>query len=292
MKRFSLFFASLSALLFGSAQTAHAADTVAVNFPPATEQEFSNAATEAIASPTHPPPPSADIALNFAPPTSPNPQPPPLSPLPSTPTSDSSQIFANGSNSLVARTVGHAEGTRTADGGKTSAYQGHVDPGNGVWNLGSFSFQHCQEAAYNCSTPEEADVYQLQRLQRQAAELQQRAAAVGLTMTLEEELNGIDLANQAPAAALGTPGYVEWLKRAREEGRLGQDAILRARVDSYWDPNLNGWNAPGLGNTEANITHDQNRRRLAIARALQAYQEQLTREQVASRLIEQDLQDS
>jgi hypothetical protein len=171
--------------------------------------------------------------------------------------------------------VGHAEGTRTADGGKTAAYQGHVDPGNGVWNLGSFSFQHCQEAAYHCSTPEEADVHQLQRLQGQAAQLREQAAALGLTMTLEEELNGIDLANQAPAAALGVPGYVEWLKRARESGHIGEDAILRARVDSYWDPNLNGWNAPGLGNTEANITHDQNRRRLAIAHALHDYQRQL-----------------
>jgi hypothetical protein len=47
-----------------------------------------------------------------------------------------------------------------------------------------------------------------------------------------------------------------------------------------------------LGNTEANITHDQNRRRLAIAHALQAYQEQLAREQIANRLIQQDLQDS
>ncbi|HEY9663150.1 MAG TPA: hypothetical protein V6C65_32295, partial [Allocoleopsis sp.] len=35
------------------------------------------------------------------------------------------------------------------------------------------------------------------------------------------------------------------------------------------------WNAPGLGNTEAQITHDQERRMLAIARALATYLQDL-----------------
>jgi hypothetical protein len=83
-----------------------------------------------------------------------------------------------------------------------------------VWNLGSFSFQHCRE--YNCSTPEQADAHQLNRLKGQAEKLQQRTAALGFDMTLLEELNGIDLANQAPLAALGEPGYPEWLKKARD----------------------------------------------------------------------------
>ncbi|WP_421659346.1 hypothetical protein [Leptothermofonsia sp. ETS-13] len=173
----------------------------------------------------------------------------------------------------MARTVGHAEGTRTPDGSKTRAYQGHRDPGNGVWNLGSFSFQHCRE--YNCSTPEEADVHQLKRLREQADKLRQRTAALGLSMTLLEELNGIDLANQAPLAALGYPGYPEWLKKAHDMGLKGEAAVLWARVKSYWDPNLNGWNAPGLGNSEARIEHDQNRRLTAIARALGVYEQQV-----------------
>jgi hypothetical protein len=43
----------------------------------------------------------------------------------------------------------------------------------------------------------------------------------------------------------------------------------------YWDPGINGWNAPGLGNSESQIEHDQNRRLTAIARALDVYQQQV-----------------
>ncbi len=125
------------------------------------------------------------------------------------------RLFEKGSESIVARTVGHAEGTRSPDGSRTPAYFGHVDPGNGVWNLGSFSFQHCREAHYQCSTPEQADTFQLQRLKTQAETLEKRTAALKLAITLEEELNAIDLANQAPLAALGKPGYSEHLQRAK-----------------------------------------------------------------------------
>jgi hypothetical protein len=201
----------------------------------------------------------------------------------------------------VARAVGHAEGTRTAEGGKTRAYHGHVDPGNGVWNLGSFSFQHCREIYYRCSTPEAADTHQLRRLQAQAQQLQQRADWLGIDLTLEQKLNGIDLANQAPAAALGNPGYVEWLKQAEEKGMTGGDAILWARVLAYWDPGQKRWNAPGLGNSEPTITHDQNRRMTAIARALSLYEQQETQtprnqvaqpsstEQLANQILNLDL---
>ncbi|MGA7937008.1 MAG: hypothetical protein WCA35_25870, partial [Kovacikia sp.] len=232
--------------------------------------------------------------------------PPASSPPPSAaPAATSTDLFAGGSDSLVARTVGHAEGTRTPDGSKTRAYQGHVDPGNGVWNLGSFSFQHCRE--YNCSTPEQADEHQLKRLQGQSEKLEQKTAALGIAMSLLEELNGIDLANQAPLAALGTPGYADWLKKARDKGLTGSEAVLWARVQSYWDPNRNSWNAPGLGNSEDRITHDQNRRLMAIAGALDIYQQQVAagkitpepkpkvaskppEEKTADRIIFQDLQ--
>jgi hypothetical protein len=184
-------------------------------------------------------------------------------------------LFAGGSDSLVARAVGHAEGTRTPDGRKTRAYYGHKDPGNGVWNLGSFSFQHCREPRYQCATPEEADDRQLQRLQTQHAALLRRAAGAKLQMTLVEQLNGIDLANQAPLAALSEQGYIDRLLQAKQKGFNGQDAILEARVWSYWSPHKNRWDAPGLGNIEPSIRHDQERRLLAIARALTMAQQQL-----------------
>jgi hypothetical protein len=217
--------------------------------------------------------PTPTTALSFDPPVAstavtapPPPTPPTVASAPSSNTE--ADLFTGGSDSLVARTVGHAEGTRTADGNKTRAYYGHSDPGNNVWNLGSFSYQH------GARSPQEADEKQLRRLQRQADVIRQKADAHRLSLSLEEELNAIDLANQAPLAALDTPGYVEWLKKARDRGLTGSEAVLWARTQSYWNPRLNRWEAPGLGNTEGNISHDQNRRLTAIARALDVYQQQ------------------
>lgn len=176
-------------------------------------------------------------------------------------------LFEGGSESLVARTVGSAEGTRTADGLRTRAYFGHVDPGNGVWNLGSFSYQH------GARSPEEADDKQLTRLRKQAAILQEQAAAKGIQLTLEEKLNGIDLANQSPRAALDRGGYIDWLAEARNLGLTGEEAVLWSRTRSFLDPDTQQWNAPGLGNNVASISRDQERRLKAIARALQAYRQ-------------------
>lgn len=175
-------------------------------------------------------------------------------------------LFMGGAESVVARVVGSAEGTRTAEGLRTPAYYGHTDPGNGVWNLGSFSYQH------GAASPEEADERQLKRLQQQTQSLLERAAAFGLELTLEEKLNGIDLANQAPKAALDRGGYIDWLAESRQLGMTGQEAIAWARTRSFLDPDTQQWNAPGLGNTVHGISHDQERRMQAIARALTAIQ--------------------
>ncbi|MEM8604695.1 MAG: hypothetical protein AAGF24_12780 [Cyanobacteria bacterium P01_H01_bin.121] len=175
-----------------------------------------------------------------------------------------SQIFRGGVESLVARAVGSAEGTRTPEGHKTKAYFGHVDPGNGVWNLGTFSYQHTAQ------TPEEADAKQLRRLQSQSLALKQKAHAHNLVLSLEELLNGIDLANQAPMAALDRAGYVEWLAEARKLGMTGSEAIIWARTRAFIDPDTQRWNAPGLGNNIHSITQDQSRRVDAVARAVRA----------------------
>ncbi|KAM3090345.1 hypothetical protein ACKFKG_29965 [Phormidesmis sp. 146-35] len=174
-------------------------------------------------------------------------------------------LFEGGSDSLVAKAVGSAEGTRTPDGGRTRAYYGHVDPGNGRWNQGSFSYQH------GANSPEAADYQQLRRLQSQADLIRQKAGTNRLMLSLEAELNGIDLANQAPLAALDNGGYVDRLKQAYDRGFTGSDAVLQARVYSFINPRTNQWDAPGLGNTEASITHDQGRRLDAIAQALSAH---------------------
>lgn len=184
-------------------------------------------------------------------------QPDPLDPL-----------FEGGANSLVARVVGSAEGTRTTEGQRTRAFYGHRDPGNGVWNLGSFSYQH------GATSPEEADEKQLKRLRKQAATLQEKAIQAGIEMTLAEQLNGIDLANQSPRAALHRGGYIDRLAESRQLQMQGDEAILWSRTRSFLDPDTQKWNAPGLGNTAHGVTRDQERRMRAIARTLDAYQQQ------------------
>ncbi|MBD2106528.1 hypothetical protein [Nodosilinea sp. FACHB-13] len=177
-------------------------------------------------------------------------------------------LFEGNSDSLVARAVGSAEGTRTPNGAINPAYFGHTDPGNRVWNMGTFSYQH------GAQTPEEADQKQLARLQNQGDVLRQRALKHGLNLTLEETLNGLDLANQSPLAAIGRVGYVERLAEAKANGYEGSEAILVARTRSYINPNTGRWNAPGLGNTEAGIRRDQQRRANAVAQAIAAYETQ------------------
>lgn len=174
-------------------------------------------------------------------------------------------IFAEGTDSLVARTVGSAEGTRHWNGERTRAYYGHVDPGNGVWNLGTFSYQH------EARNPEEADQKQLNRLQRQGDEIEAQAAEQGLELSLEEKLNALDLANQAPLAALDRGGYIDRLAQARRLNMAGTEAILWARTHSYIDPDTRRWNAPGLGNNVSSISRDQERRMVAISKALRAF---------------------
>ena len=174
-------------------------------------------------------------------------------------------LFVGGTDSLVARAVGSAEGTRTPNGGITPAYYGHSDPGNGVWNMGTFSYQH------GAKTAADADQKQLRRLQSQSEILKRRAVKQGLNLNLEETLNGIDLANQSPLASIGRVGYIERLVEARNMGHSGFEAIVVARTRSYINPDTQRWNAPGLGNTLESITRDQRRRADAVAKALAVY---------------------
>ncbi len=173
-------------------------------------------------------------------------------------------LFQGGADSVVALAVGSAEGTRRPNGDRTWAYHGHHDPGNGHWNLGSFSYQH------EASSPADADEKQLKRLQIQAQQLQQLAVQKQLKLSITEALNGIDLANQAPLAALDR-GYINRLEEARQLSLGEVEGILHARTWSYWDPDLDQWNAPGLGNQWLSISEDQRRRQAAIAQTLDLY---------------------
>jgi hypothetical protein len=178
----------------------------------------------------------------------------------------------------VARTVGHAEGTRGADGSKNPAYHGHVDPGNGVWNRGTFSYQFGNAA--NLS-PEAADQQQLARLQASYDRaVVPKAQQLGVELSLEEQLNAIDLINQAPLAVTETGGFVERLAEAkRQKGLQAEQAILEGRVWAFWHPQQQRWDAPGLRSydhvsKQESIRRDQERRMVAIRAALMRYRQE------------------
>lgn len=187
-------------------------------------------------------------------------------------------LFEGGSESLVARTVGAAEGTRTPNGGKTQNYHGHVDPGNGVWNRGTFSYQFGNSE--NLS-PDEADRRQLAKIKRIYESIMlAKAEKHGVApLTLEEEINGIDLINQAPLAVTEDGGYIERLAEAKQKGLTGTEAILKARIWAFWDDGKGGWDAPGLRayddiGKEESIRRDQDRRIGMISQAIEAYEKE------------------
>ncbi len=194
-----------------------------------------------------------------------------------------------GHNSPIAIAIGVAEGTRTLDGGKTPAYYWHPDPGNGANNFGTFSYQHLpatktdevdrqasgtakREVAKESGLPELSDRLQLQKLEKFYQQLQQQAKARGIELTNLEVLNGLDLANQSEAAALSPWGYVDRLVQMRSllPGQV-EEQIREARAWSYWSPDRNTWDAPGLGNNYENIRRDQDRRFAAVKEVLQTY---------------------
>ncbi len=240
--------------------------TAATPAPPGASTPTAQAPSRSEAIPPQSPAPRDTVAITLEVPPTALPPTPLSSAAPAPPAAtfqgDLAPLFAGGVDSLVARAVGSAEGTRTPEGHRNPAYYGHVDPGNGAWNLGTFSYQH------GAASPEEADTRQLQRLQRQTRALQAQATAKGLTLSQRELLNGIDLANQAPLAALGRGGYIDWLAQARSLSMPEAEGIVWARTRSFLDPDTQRWNAPGLGNTVHSITRDQARRATAIDRAL------------------------
>ena len=300
MKRIAFLIISLTACFLSSVSLASAQDTIALSFAvPGTEASPNSSAAPdsgpvALAPPSDPAPQSPPVAIAQAQVVSFNvpgeakaaPEPAGGSVQPVAAVGDAA-LFSGGSDSLVARTVGHAEGTRSADGGKNPGYYGHADPGNGVWNRGTFSYQFGN--AENLK-PEESDQRQLDRIKgHYDRAVAPKAEQLGLKLSLEEKLNAIDLANQAPLAVTESGGFVERLAEAKREKKLEQDkATLEARVWSFWDNKKGGWDAPGLRayddvSKEESIRRDQDRRMKAISDALQEYtQEQKAKQPIPS----------
>ncbi len=222
--------------------------------------------------------------------TKPLPPPPPVAhttkPLPPPQVAQiPEEWWQQGSGSPLAIALGAAEGTRRYDGSKTPIYYWHTDPGNNADNFGTFSYQHLQPAekapviaaktaekkrqiSANLGLAEIADRRQLARIKKYYEQLRQQAFEKGMNLNQKELIAGLDLANQAPLAALNPMGYLDRLIQMRKLIDDFDEQILEARIWAYWHPRRNTWDAPGLGNTYDRIRHDQKRRLGEIEKAL------------------------
>lgn len=162
------------------------------------------------------------------------------------------KLPAKGNSELSDRalvcSIGAAEGTRDQNCNPTAAYKGHTDPGNGVENLGSFSYQH------GASSPEDADRRQLMRLRQAEADLQSQAVdKFGQPLSKPALGAALDLWNQSPEAG---ESLIDNLPSAQPTS----EQIVKARSQSYVDPATGHLDAPGLGNNAAQVEADQSRR--------------------------------
>lgn len=168
-------------------------------------------------------------------------------------------------DSIGAIALGVAEGTRTVNGEKTSLWSNHIDPGNGAINQGTFSWQ--LEAA----SPEIADQKAIAYIQTQVIpHILRDAEREGMMLDAETLVQGIDLWNQAPGAGAD---FVESLKHCRQQNEQ-DDALLCARVRSYYNPTTAQLEAGGFGNELALLKQDQLRRINTIKQVVHLNQHQ------------------
>lgn len=180
---------------------------------------------------------------------------------------------------LPAKYVGAAEGTRSVDGGKTSLYGSHTDPGNGVNNRGSFSYQFGN--AENLS-PEESSRRQWKSIVGHIKDtVLPQCRYFGINLTYWELWGAIDLANQAPLAVSEKGGYIERLAEMRKKGAAEKwseyRVVLEARKWAFWNPDKGAWDASGLRayddlGKDVSIGKDQDRRMNMMVQAMQKHE--------------------
>lgn len=170
-------------------------------------------------------------------------------------------------DSLISVAIGHAEGNRSIDGGKTGSYFGHTDPGNGVENKGTFSVQKRVFVAANpgqAFTPELADSFWLRRLRGIQSTYVNAANLGGLNPNLAFiSCSFFDLFTQSPGAATLRGGFLDRLKNISQQG-ITRQSIIQTRVNSFFDPDTGKLDAPGFGNSLSRLTADQERRTDAL----------------------------
>ena len=129
--------------------------------------------------------------------------------------------------------IGINEGTRTANGGYTKNYFGHIDPGDGNRNVGTVSGGGARGGG---GSPQVVDRIWAGKLTKQAMVAAPFLMANGInqgTAGFQRLMfNYLDLHVQSPAAA-GT--FIQKLPQMLKGG-LTIEAIAKARTDSYYYP--------------------------------------------------------
>jgi hypothetical protein len=171
------------------------------------------------------------------------------------------KMLDGGVDSAVAICVGTSEGTRTPDGRKTAAWNGHVDPGNGAQNQGSFSYQH------SAASPKEADLQQIKKFKDVLLPKFLRILPRLKTRT-DGEIKRLflcvcDCFTQSEAACTAKGGFLDQIS-ANGNYPPTIDRVTDCRVDSYYDPTTERLDAPGFGNSIERLYNDQHRRTEAV----------------------------
>lgn len=161
--------------------------------------------------------------------------------------------------------IGINEGTRTAGGGTTSAYQGHTDPGDQAANRGTFSYAPSRFGTDPNMTPEQADEAYMPNLiaaeNKYAPVLEQLGYQKG---TQEYELamfNILDLTVQAPAAV---NDFVNIGLKNLVGQPLTKETIGDARAYAFYNPRTGRLEAKGFNNDFEKLRADQRRRSMTI----------------------------
>jgi len=130
--------------------------------------------------------------------------------------------------------IGINEGTRTANGGYTKNYFGHVDPADGNKNVGTVSGGGRRGGG---GSPQVVDRIWAGKLTQQALSatpfIVSRGVQQGTAGFNRVLFNYLDLSVQAPAAAAD---FLAKLPRMKQEG-LTIESIAKARADSFYLPN-------------------------------------------------------
>jgi hypothetical protein len=166
-------------------------------------------------------------------------------------------LSSSGTTLCVA--IGHAEGTRTVNGGRTAAYYHHGDPANGRRNLGTFSFQQYQDQSVK--TPEDADRVQLGRLRARIPMFEAACRRAGVDAR-DERLQAafFDLSNQCSPRIWNR--FLARLPQTLGGKPLTVKALTLARFDAMFD-DKGHFTAMGLKSPTRALA-DQTRRMNAI----------------------------